>query len=85
MVESTTLARNALDTRRDLERTRDRLLARLHDRASDVAATEELQSVYDALAASDLEVDDGRPARLRRAGLSFFQRLRERRRRESPT
>ncbi len=78
MAKSRTPAHEALLARRELERTRDHLLERLHDRSADSAATEELRNVYNALAASDPAVGDVRPGRLRSAGLSFFDRLRER-------
>jgi hypothetical protein len=78
MAKSSTRSQEALVARRELERKRDCLLGRLHDRAGDVAATKELQNVSNALAESDVEVDDDRPHRLRTAGLSFFDRLRQR-------
>jgi hypothetical protein len=54
----------------------------LHARPDDLVATEELQAVVGELAALDADSgDDDRPRRLRRSGLSFFDRLRERRHR----
>jgi hypothetical protein len=61
-----------------LEQARDRLLARLHVRPDDFAATEELQGVGDKLATLRSDADDDRPGRLRRSGLSFFDGLRAR-------
>ena len=67
-----------LSSRAALEQAQDRLLARLHARSDDFAATEELQAVTNKLATLRSEADDDRPRRLRRSGLSFFDRLRAR-------
>jgi hypothetical protein len=67
-----------VSSRTALEQARDRLLARLHARPDDFAATEELQGVGHKLAALRSDADDGRPGRLRRSGLSFFDGLRAR-------
>jgi len=63
-----------------LERVRDGLLERLHARSADFAATEELQAVRDQLWALPAPVDPDRSIRLRRSGMSFFDRLRTKRR-----
>jgi hypothetical protein len=62
-----------------LEQARDRLLARLHARSDDFAATEQLQAVNARLATLRSDADDDRPRRLKRSGLSFLDRLRARR------
>jgi hypothetical protein len=62
-----------------LEQERDGLLARLHARSDDVAATKALQAVSRTLASLPADdADDDQPDGLRRHGLSFFDRLRAR-------
>jgi hypothetical protein len=63
-----------------LEHVRDGLLERLHARSADFAATEELQAVGARLWALAAPEDPDRAERLRRSGMSFFDRLRSRRR-----
>jgi hypothetical protein len=67
-----------VSSRTALEQARDCLLARLHARPDDFAATEELRGVGDKLATLGSDADDDRAGRLRRSGLSFFDRLRAR-------
>jgi hypothetical protein len=67
-----------VSSRAALEQARDRLLARLHARPDDFAATQELQGVGDKLATLRSDADHDRPRRLRRSGLSFFDGLRAR-------
>jgi hypothetical protein len=66
-----------------LEQTRDRLLARLHARSDDFAATRELQRVNERLASLP-SADDVGDGGVRSNGLSFFDRLRARSRRARP-
>jgi hypothetical protein len=56
------------DSRAGLELARDRLLARLHARSDDYAATRELQRVSRQLAAFD-SADDDRTRRVGQSGL----------------
>jgi hypothetical protein len=63
-----------------LEQARDRLLARLHARSDDFAATEELRAVNRRLATLRSGADDDGSRRLQRSGLSFVDRLRASRR-----
>ncbi len=63
-----------------LNRVRRSLLARLHARSDDFAATEELQSVTAALAELGQDDDRALSRRLTESGMSFFDRMRARRR-----
>ena len=65
-----------------LEQARDDLLERLHARSDDFTATEELQAVRAELAL-DSNADDDRSGLLRHSGLSFFDRMRAKRRRRN--
>jgi hypothetical protein len=65
-----------------LEQTRDYLLERLHARSDDFAATEELQAVRAELARNS-NVHHERSGLLRHSGLSFFDRMRAKRRRRN--
>jgi hypothetical protein len=65
-----------------LEQARDYLLERLHARSDDFAATEKLQAVRAELARNS-NVRHERSGVLRHSGLSFFDRMRAKRRRRN--
>jgi hypothetical protein len=70
-------ALDASSNRAQLEEERSRLTARLHDRPQDTRATDQLRRVSAALAAVTTQRGETEPERLRRSGLSFFDRVRE--------
>jgi hypothetical protein len=67
-----------------LDASRHALIRQLHDHPDDVAATVELQAVKAASARLATTVDTSESDSLRRAGLSFFDRLFHRGSREGP-
>ena len=63
------------DSAETLGAARDALIRQLHDHPDDIAATVELQAVNAASARLVTTVDNSESDSVRRAGLSFFDRL----------
>lgn len=71
------------DSAESLDASRHTLISQLHAHPEDVEATVELQAVNAASARLVTTVDNSESDSLRRAGLSFFDRVRLRRHRSS--